>query len=85
MALLFPLRNTSYSSILRVNFSKTATQRGLPYAHGVHLFSEVRREAMFDGTITLSDSRSSRKTSLRRRLHIHDLKCSDESGRRGRA
>lgn len=74
------MNNTFLKSVLRADVGKTTAQRGRHPGQLGHHFVEVSKEALLVGTATLSNARLPGETSFRRRLHKHDLLCSEEFG-----
>lgn len=68
--------NTIFSEfVLRADVRETATQRGVFPGQLVLFFVEFSAKAVFAGNVTLSDDSTSGETSVRRRLHNHELPC----------
>lgn len=69
----------SAESALRANSAKITAPRGLFFTKLVHLFVEVREEAVILDSVTLSDASTSGESFLLRKLHSYYLLCSKES------
>lgn len=74
------MNNGFLKFVLRDDVGKIAAQRHLLSGQLVPFFFKVSEEAAFAGTATLSDDGTLREISFRRRLHNHELQCSEESG-----
>lgn len=74
-AFLSPMKHSFFTSVLRVDLSKTAAPRGLPPGWLVHFVPEALGEAVFASIATLSNASIFGKTVILRRLHKHILPC----------
>lgn len=65
--------------MLALDLNKTAAQRGLLSSQLVQHFVEDSTEALFASTATLSHASGLDTTASDRRVHSHDLLCTEES------
>lgn len=73
------MSNVFLKFVLRASVSRIAAQPSVLPGQLVQNLAKISRGAAFVGVATLSDSGSSCETSLRRRLHNHDLLFTEES------
>lgn len=78
-ALSHPMNNAFVKFALCASLDKSAAQCGLLHDRLVRFIIEVSGKTRFAGTDSITYARATGETPPCRRLHIHDLACSQES------
>lgn len=70
--------NTFFRSVLGAETRNATAQRGCTPHRPVYLLAKVSEDALFEGTASLSDARTTDNHVLCRRLHSHNLPCDEK-------
>lgn len=68
--------NDFFKSVFGAKLGRTRAQRNLTAAQPVYFFADVTGDALIESSATLSNIGTPDNSSLRRKLHSHDLSSS---------